>query len=85
MADKADLLIPKELKKKLEKKAKETGFKSVGEYIIFILEQVVSDSTEDFGKQVYTEKEEKDIRGPNIFSADEEEALKKNLEDLGYI
>ena len=88
MANKINLSIPKELKEKLERELKETNFNSIEEYILYILEQMVSDDKIGISsrkKQAYTDEEEKDIRGPNTYSEEEEEALKKNLKELGYL
>lgn len=88
MANKMTISIPKELKKKLEEKIKQTNFKSIQDYIIYILNQIVSDNESDTKpgrKQAYTKKEEADIRGPHAYTEEDEEALKKNLEDLGYL
>ncbi|VVB82568.1 Uncharacterised protein [uncultured archaeon] len=84
METKINLKISKELKNKLEKKIKKTNFNSIEEYINYLLEQVLSDD-EDFGEAIYSEKEEKDIHGDNTYSEEEEESLKKNLKDLGYL
>lgn len=87
MTDKINISIPKELKQKIEKRIKETNFKSIQEYILYILEQVVSENVrkKDFDREIYSEDEEKSIRGPEPYTREEEEDLKKNLEDLGYI
>ena len=88
MADKITLQISKELKEKLWEKVKETNFKSIQDYIIYILKQILSDTKIDKEskiKQAYTREEEADIRGPLPYNLEEEEALKKNLEDLGYL
>ncbi|MBU2104655.1 MAG: hypothetical protein KKF67_02690 [Nanoarchaeota archaeon] len=95
MTDKITILIPRDLKLKLEKKIKETNFKSIQEYILYILEQIVSDERVNNEKIAYTEKEEKEIRGDQAwytedggkqaYTEEEEAALKKNLKDLGYL
>lgn len=43
MADK-EVLIPEEIAEKLEKKAKESGFDSLNDYILFVLKQIVPES-----------------------------------------
>ena len=84
MADKITINLPKDLKKRIEKRIKETNFKSIQEYISYILEQIVS---EDFylRREAYTEEEEKNIKGDDFYSEEDEETLKKNLEDMGYL
>ena len=95
MTEKIDLSISKELKQKLEEKIEQTNFKSLQEYILFILEQIVADKEANNQKVAYTKKEEEEIRGDQAwhnkeegkqaYSEEEETALKENLEDLGYI
>lgn len=83
MTEKIDLSISKELKQKLEEKIKETNFESLEAYINFILEQITSETETEV--QAYSEKEEAEITSPGAYSEEEETALKKNLEDLGYM
>ncbi len=95
MTDKITISISKELEEKLEEKIKETNFKSIQDYILFILEQVVSDEGVNNEKIAYTKKEEKEIRGDQSwyteeerkqgYNEEEEESLKKHLDDLGYL
>ena len=65
------LEIPNKLKIKLEIKIKETKFSSLSEYINYILEQVTSDTSFSNDEQAYTKEEEV--------------AVKKRLEELGYV
>lgn len=74
MENKINLSIPEDLRKKLEIKIKETNFKSIQDYILYILKQIVSEKKMEISssrEQVYTKEEEDNI--------------KKNLEDLGYL
>jgi len=66
--------IPKKLAEKIERKVKETNFNSVSDYIIYILNQVVSE-----------EKIETDEKNKHSYSEEDEAAIKKNLKDLGYM
>tara|TARA_Y100000310_G_scaffold329947_1_gene400685 strand:+ start:9995 stop:10198 length:204 start_codon:yes stop_codon:yes gene_type:complete len=66
-----EIKIPKELAKKLEQRIKQTDFKSIQEYIIYTLEQIVSDQDNLSNRESY--------------SPEEEEVLKKNLKDMGYL
>ncbi|MFH1607955.1 MAG: hypothetical protein ABIA78_02380 [archaeon] len=94
MEEKITLLISRELKERIEEKINKTEFKSVENYLLYFLEQIVSEE-EGTWEQGYTEEEEKDIRGPGAlsredtqnspYSEEDEAALKKNLEDLGYL
>ena len=100
MTNKINFSISKELKQKLEKKAKETSFESVQEYITFVLEQIVSESSENERKEIYTQKEEAEFAKtlgnpqPEIdileeevdpYTEREETKLKKHLRDRGYL
>ncbi len=90
MENKLNLSLSKELKHKLEEKTKQTSFESIQEYITFVLEQVVSESSENDETQAYTKEEEANIEGKSLddeeelLSAMEEGELKKGLADLGY-
>lgn len=66
-----NLQISEELKAKLLEKIKETEFNSLEEYIKYILEKVVEDIKDSPKEQAYT--------------AEEEKAVKKRLEELGYL
>ncbi len=70
MAVDIKISIPKQLIEKLEKKIKQTDFKSVEEYVIYILNQVASEQTESENK---------------AYSKEEETQLKKELSDMGYL
>lgn len=95
MTDKITISISEELKERLEEKLKETDFESIQDYIVYILNQIVSDGETDAesnGKQAYSEEEEADIGGdPEMlksiqpYTEEDEETLKKNLDDMGYI
>lgn len=61
--------IPETLFKKIEKKIKDTGFRSVSEYVIFVLREMEAN-----------EHEKKES-----FSKKEEETIKKRLKALGYL
>ena len=61
--------IPEDLYRKVEERARATGFGSVEEYVTFVLEEVV--------------KEEEEEERP--FSPEEEEEVKKRLRALGYL
>ena len=50
MANKITLSISKELKQKSEEKIKETNFKSIREYILFMLDQMIFKNRENIGK-----------------------------------
>jgi Arc/MetJ-type ribon-helix-helix transcriptional regulator len=67
--EKRTLLLPAELYEKLEERVKATGFGSVYEYVIFILEEALKGEG----------KEEKTL------SKEEEEEVKKKLRALGYL
>jgi Arc/MetJ-type ribon-helix-helix transcriptional regulator len=91
MTTKITFQIPKELKQKLEERIKQTNFKSIPDYLLFVLEQITSDVVK---KQGYTKEEEEEIKG-NVrwgehterkgYSEEEELELKKDLEEAGYM
>lgn len=67
--------IKKEILKKLEKRAKESGsFKNVDEYVNYVLQQVVDK----------LENEKKTSQKP-AYSKKDEEKVKERLRSLGYL
>ena len=66
---KIEVSIPKKIYDAAIKKAKEAGFANINEFLVFVLEQLV---------------EEEDL-GQNVFTKEEEEAIKDRLRALGYI
>ena len=93
MANKINITLSKELKEKIEKRIKKTNFKSVQDYIIYILNEIASENegTNSFSKQTYTDKEEADLAGSDMlkslksYSEEDEIALKKKLNEMGYL
>ena len=61
--------IPKGIIAKIEQQIQGTRFKSVGEYIAFVLEEVIRDEEES--DEVYSEEDEKKV--------------KERLKELGYL
>ncbi len=72
MAKEINISIPDELADKLDGKIRETDFHSVSDYVLYLLKEVTS-------------MEEKDVKSEQIYKEGEEEEIKKNLKDLGYI
>jgi len=62
--------LPEELYGRIEERVKATGFSSVDEYAIFVLEEVLKEENEE-GEQKFSEEEEKEV--------------KKRLKALGYL
>ena len=62
--------VPKELIKKIEAQVNGTDFKSVDEYVTFVLEEVVKED-DDETTEVYSEEDERKV--------------KERLRALGYI
>ena len=85
MVDKITLPIPKELKRKLEDKIKETNFKSIQDYILYILEQMVGATISPNEEQIYTKEEEAAYHANPVYDEEEEAALKKKLAEMGYL
>lgn len=83
MTEKISLLIPQELKKKLEKKSKQAGFDSLEAYMVLVLEQVVSgeDEIDDLDSNVSKKQTSEE---DDLLSEMEETELKKSLAKLGY-
>lgn len=55
--DKRDVFLPAELHGRMEERAKLTGFGSVDEYVLFILEEVLREE-----KRAYSEEDEEEIK-----------------------
>ena len=68
--EKKAVLIPTALYLQVEERARVTGFGSIDEYIIFILEEVLKEDDEE---------------GHVTFSKEEEMEIKKRLKELGYL
>jgi len=62
--------LPPELYRRIEERVKVTGFNSVDEYAIFVLEEVLEEEGEE---------------GKGAFSQGDEKEVKKRLEALGYL
>ena len=69
---KITISIPDNLKQKLEEKIKETDFKSIEDYILYLLKQMVSNDVADSKEKV-------------TYSDEDEAALKKKLKEMGYL
>jgi len=67
--EKKSVLLPAELYQKIGERVKSTGFGSVDEYVIFVLEEVLKDDDE----------------GEQAMSKEDEEEVKKRLKALGYL
>jgi Arc/MetJ-type ribon-helix-helix transcriptional regulator len=65
--------IPKSLYKKIERRIKSTGFRSVSEYVIFVLREILAE-----------EKMEKSSIKKSL-TKKQEEQIKKRLRALGYL
>ena len=70
MTNKITISISKALKQKLEEKIKGTNFKSIQEYVAFVLEQVTSEIKAE--RQAHTKEEEKELIG-NPHTKEEED------------
>lgn len=65
-----EVKIPEEIYEKIEKRIEEMEFKSVDEYVTYVLREVL----------VSLEEEEEEV-----FTEEEEEKVKERLRALGYI
>ena len=64
------VFLSAELYGRIEERVKTTGFGSVDEYVIFVLEEVLKEEGEE---------------AERAFSKEEEEEVKKRLRALGYL
>lgn len=64
-----EIKVPKEIIQKIKEHIKDTEFKSVDEYVIFVLEEVISDEEEP----------------EEVFSEEDEKKVKERLKALGYL
>lgn len=64
-----NIALPAELYSRIEKRAEDTGFGSVDEYVMFVLEEILKDEGEE----------------EQIFNKEDEEEVKKRLKALGYL
>lgn len=68
--EEVEVKIPKETYEKIRERIKDTEFKSVDEYVTYVLQEVLAS----------LEEEEE-----NVFSKEEEEKVKERLRALGYL
>jgi len=64
-----EIKVSKEILKKIEESIKNTEFKSVDEYVTFVLEEVMKDEEEP----------------EEVFSEEDETKVKERLRALGYL
>ena len=67
--DKKPVYVLTGLYDRIAERAKATGFDSVDDYVLFVLEEVVKDDEDE----------------PQAISKEDEEEVKKRLKSLGYI
>ncbi len=67
--EKKAVMLSTDLYDRIDERAKSTGFGSVDEYVIFVLEEILKDDGEE----------------EVAFSKEEEEEVKKRLKALGYL
>ena len=67
--EKKPVFLSADLYDRIEKRAQSTGFGSVDDYVIFVLEEVLKDEGDE----------------EIAFSKEEEEEVKKRLRALGYL
>jgi Arc/MetJ-type ribon-helix-helix transcriptional regulator len=64
-----EIKVSKKILKKIEERIKDTEFKSVDEYVTFVLEEVIRDEEEP----------------EEVFSEEDEKKVKERLRALGYL
>ena len=74
MNDKVTIKIPRQLYVKVQQLIGESGFNSPTDFIVYVLRDVLSDSGKEKGKKMAEE-----------FSAEELDAVKQKLRNLGYL
>jgi len=70
-----NIKIPNEIIEKIEKRVEESEFKSVEEYILYVLKEVVNEE----------EIEEQEKENEEEWSEEDEEKVKSRLRSLGYL
>jgi len=70
--EKKAVFLPAELYGRIEERVRATEFRSVEEYVTFVLEEVLGGEEESEGEEP-------------TFSEEEEEEVKKRLRALGYL
>jgi len=69
MQDRKEIEIPSTLAKKIEERIKDASFKSISEYITYVLQEIIENSEEE----------------EETFSEEQEEKIKERLRALGYL
>jgi len=75
VANHVNVVIPKSLYLKIQNRMNDADFKSVHEYVTYVLSEVISSM----------EEEEKTIIGEGALNEEEEEIIKNRLRALGYL
>ena len=69
--DKTTVTIPKILADKIKKRCEGTGFSSVSSYVVYVLRQILSETSHEEKKEAFTEEDEQKV--------------KARLRSLGYL
>lgn len=72
-SDETGISIPNELADKLKKRAKNKGFETLSDYVVYVLRQVTS--------HIEGEEQEKN----KVMSKEDEEKVKDKLRKMGYL
>jgi Arc/MetJ-type ribon-helix-helix transcriptional regulator len=95
--EKTTVLIPKATAERIRKRLPKSDFKTVDEYVSYVMEQVLDDiekrekEEEEEGKAKkklnrWNRKEDEEEReASNVFSKEDEENVEQRLKDLGYL
>ncbi len=94
--EKTTVLIPKATAERIRKRLPKSDFKTVDEYVSYVMEQVLDDiekreKEEEEGKAKknlnrWNRKEDEEEReASNVFSKEDEENVEQRLKDLGYL
>lgn len=71
MSEEVEVKIPRDIYEKIEERIKDTEFKSVSEYVTYVLREVLASLEEEETEEVFSEEEEKKV--------------KERLRALGYL
>ncbi len=77
------VMIPESLAGRIEKRLPSTEFKTVNQYVIYVLQEVLNElEAQEKDKEMEMIRDQRDNI---VFSEEEEEQVKERLKDLGYL
>ena len=76
VVERTSIEIPKTLAERIQKRLSKTDFKTIDDYITYVVEQVLVELEGNEGKEAGQE---------NVFSKEDQESVEQRLRDLGYL